>query len=258
MSNIKKEFDRRKFLKGCLLGGVGLGILPTLSKMHDVLGSTDNFREYVPENRSYGMGIDVKACIGCGKCVNACKQENKVPKDPIYYRTWVERYTLLLSGETIVESPYGGSRGFPDTHPESKILKSFFVPKLCNHCKSAPCVQVCPVGATFTTSEGVVLVDKDYCIGCSYCIQACPYGARFMNPITHTADKCTFCYHRLSRGLLPACVEVCPTKARIFGDTKLRSSQLTRFFRQNEIQVLKGGLNTDPQVFYARLDGEVR
>jgi Fe-S-cluster-containing dehydrogenase component len=117
---------------------------------------------------------------------------------------------------------------------------------------------VCPVGATFTTRDGVVLVDNDHCIGCRYCIQACPYGARYLNPETHVADKCTFCYHRITKGLMPACVEVCPTQARIFGDTMARSSPLIRFFRFNEIQVLKPDLNTEPQVFYARLDGVVR
>jgi Fe-S-cluster-containing dehydrogenase component len=118
-------------------------------------------------------------------------------------------------------------------------------------------VQVCPVGATFTTKDGVVLVDKDYCIGCRYCIQACPYGARFLHPITRTAEKCTFCYHRVVKGLQPACVEVCPTQARVFGEVGHRSSPLARFVRFNELQVLKPYLNTKPKVYYAGLDGEV-
>lgn len=119
-------------------------------------------------------------------------------------------------------------------------------------------MQVCPVGATFKTPDGVVLVDSQYCIGCRYCIQACPYGARFLHPVMKTAEKCTFCYHRVVKGLLPACVEVCPTGARIFGEAKKRSSPLTRFVRFNEIQVLKPYLNTAPKVYYASLDGEVR
>jgi Fe-S-cluster-containing dehydrogenase component len=119
-------------------------------------------------------------------------------------------------------------------------------------------VQVCPVGATFQTQDGVVLVDEKRCIGCRYCIQACPYGARYLNPRTHTADKCTFCYHRVTEGLLPACVEVCPTEARIFGDLKGKADRLVRFHRVNQISVLKPDLNTEPKVLYARLDGEVR
>ncbi|HEX9596998.1 MAG TPA: 4Fe-4S dicluster domain-containing protein, partial [Anaerolineales bacterium] len=114
-----------------------------------------------------------------------------------------------------------------------------------------------PVGATFITQDGVVLVDQDYCIGCRYCIQACPYGARFLHPTTHTAEKCTFCYHRVVQGKVPACVEVCPTGARIFGDVRSMASPLTRFRRFNEVGVLKAHLNTEPKVYYAHLDGEV-
>jgi Fe-S-cluster-containing dehydrogenase component len=104
----------------------------------------------------------------------------------------------------------------------------------------------------------VVLVDEDYCIGCRYCIQACPYGARFLDPRTKTADKCTFCYHRITEGLLPACVEVCPTQARIFGELDMMSTPLNRMMRQSNIQVLKAHMNTKPKVFYSDLDGEVR
>jgi len=249
---------RRKFLKGCMMFGLNLGLLSVFSRAGLASEFLKTLPEYNPDDHKYGMGINVKACIGCGRCVLACKNENKVPPDPFYFRTWIEKYTVLTGGEVVVDSPNGGMSGFSDNVKENKILKSFYVPKLCNHCLNPPCVQVCPVGATFSTPEGVVLVDKDYCIGCSYCIQACPYGARFLNPVTHTTDKCTFCYHRVVRGLLPACVEVCPTQARVFGDTRKLSSILTRFFRFNEIQVLKPDLNTDPQVFYARMDGVVR
>src|SRR5205807_6942028 len=80
--------------------------------------------------------------------------------------------------------------------------------------------QVCPVGATFVSPDGVVLVDKNYCLGCRYCVQACPYGCRFINPKTNTADKCTLCYHRITKGLTTACAEVCPTGARQLADLK--------------------------------------
>ena len=213
---------------------------------------------YDPTAHYYGMGVDISKCIGCGRCVAACAAENEVPTDGHHFRTWVERYVIRADGEAEVDSPNGGYDGFPEREGERDVLRTFFVPKLCNHCASAPCVQVCPVGATFTTEDGVVLVDDDYCVGCRYCIQACPYGARFMHPTKHVASKCTFCYHRLVQGLLPACVEVCPTGARIFGEVRREVTPLGRFMRFNEIQVLKPHLNTKPKVFYANLDGEVR
>jgi Fe-S-cluster-containing dehydrogenase component len=189
--------------------------------------------------------------------VEACKTENNVPRDAAHFRTWVERYRITTEGETIVDSPNGAMDGFRDESKEQNILRTFFVPKLCNHCDNPPCVQVCPVGATYKSPDGVVLVDKEYCIGCRYCIQACPYGARFLDPVTKTAEKCTFCYHRITQGLLPACVEVCPTQARVFGEVRKKASPLQRFLRMNRIGILKPYLNTEPKVYYANLDGEV-
>jgi Fe-S-cluster-containing dehydrogenase component len=213
---------------------------------------------YDPDTHFYGMGIEIDKCIGCSRCVEACKAENDVPAEPFFFRTWVERYEVKRDGEVAVESINVTSRKRRDASDDREVYRSFFVPKLCNHCAHPPCVQVCPVGATFTTKDGVVLVDKDRCVGCRYCIQACPYGARYLDPRTHTADKCTFCYHRVTKGLMPACVEACPTQARVFGDLKSKASRLVRFRRMNKINVLKPALNTEPKVYYAQLDGEVR
>jgi Fe-S-cluster-containing dehydrogenase component len=212
-----------------------------------------------PDERLYAMGIQVDKCIGCGMCVDACKAENDVLREPFFFRTWVERYEIHRDGEVTVES-IGSGTSVPtlEEETEAQRVRSFFVPKLCNHCDNPPCVQVCPVGATFKTQDGVILVDSDYCIGCRYCIQACPYGARYLDPRTKTADKCTFCYHRITQDLLPACVEVCPTQARVFGELGTRSSPLHRMKRMNSLQVLKPSLNTEPKVFYSDLDGEVR
>lgn len=253
-SGEKVSEERRTFLHTFLLAAS----LPLLALWAKVVAWASGEVPYEPREHYYGMGVDVNRCIGCGRCVEACKTENDILREPFYFRTWVERYVITTQGETIVDSPNGGIAGFPATTGEKDILRTFFVPKLCSQCANPPCVQVCPVGATFATEDGVVLVDKDYCIGCRYCIQACPYGARFLDPCTRTADKCTFCYHRVVRGLLPACVEVCPTGARVFGDLRQRSSPLARVIRFNTVQVLKPHLNTEPKVFYANLDKEVR
>ena len=246
--------ERREFLKKCLMASPFLVAIVRVAAQQTEETSNGAYRA---EDHYYGMGIDISKCIGCGRCADACKTENDVPREPYYFRTWIERYVITTEGETTVSSPNGGIEGFPATISEKGIMRSFFVPKLCNHCSSPPCVQVCPVGATFITQDGVVLVDKDYCIGCRYCIQACPYGARFLHPTTRTAEKCTFCYHRLVQGKTPACVEVCPTGARIFGDVRSMASPLTRFRRFNQVAVLKAHLNTEPKVYYANLDGEV-
>ena len=267
--------NKRQFLKSLLLlfptGGL-LGILAgwagakETGKTDAVIGAAgrqDNNAEgnakYDPRRHWYGMGIEIDKCIGCSRCVDACKAENAVPREPFFFRTWMERYVIAKNGEASVESLNVKTKGAKEGGQEDgEVLRSFFVPKLCNQCANPPCVQVCPVGATFSTKDGVVLVDANRCIGCRYCIQACPYGARYLHPATKTADKCTFCYHRVVNDLLPACVEVCPTQARIFGDLKSKASRLVRFTRMNKIHVLKPSLNTEPKVYYAQLDGEVR
>jgi tetrathionate reductase subunit B len=253
--------NKRQFLKGMILFFPAATLAETLIQIGDraAASETGTGEAYDPASHYYGMGIEIDKCIGCNRCVEACKAENDVPQEPYYFRTWVERYTILKGGETVVECISTGQRRQESAdHDDRDVIRSFFVPKLCNHCAHPPCVQVCPVGATFATKDGVVLVDSQRCIGCRYCIQACPYGARFFNPRTRTADKCTFCYHRVTKGLLPACVEVCPTQARIFGDLKSRASRLVRFERMNNTGVLKPALNTSPKVYYAELDGEVR
>jgi Fe-S-cluster-containing dehydrogenase component len=248
---------RREFLKTCATKLPQL--LVVFSACHPgKLLAADGDDGYNPAEHNYAMGIDIHKCIGCGKCVDACKKENKVPDEPVYFRTWVERYVVPPVGEAHVDSPNGGRDGFPALPPDMEILRTYFVPKICNQCANPPCVQVCPVGATFISRDGVVLVDESYCLGCRYCIQACPYGARFLHPTKKVADKCTFCYHRLRRGLLPACVEACPTQARIFGEIGSRSSPLHRFLRFNDVNVLKPSLNTKPKVYYAGADQEVR
>ena len=206
----------------------------------------------------YGYAIDIAKCIGCGRCAYACKQENNVPKEPFFFRTWIEKYTILNDHSIKVESPNGGVDGFPQTVPEEDIFKTFFVPKMCNHCYKSPCVQVCPVGATYESPDGVVLVDKKYCIGCRYCVQACPYGCRYILPEEGVVDKCTLCYHRITKGLDPACVEVCPTHARIYGNLRDPEDPLVKFIKEHNCHVLKPHLNTGSKLYYNELNEEVR
>ena len=237
-----------------------LVLLPAAAIAWDsiIAGSPEAAPNYNMTDHWWGMLIDVTKCIGCGTCVQACQAENNVPDG--YFRTWVERYHVdpLDMDHPTVDSPNGGIDGFPETYPDGGPGKSFFVPKRCYHCADSPCTQVCPVGATFRTNDGVVLIDKEYCLGCRYCIQACPYGCRYLDPRTNTADKCTLCYHRLTKGLQPACCEACPTGARQIADLKNPKDPVHEFLRTHQIQVLKPQMATGAKTFYNGLDGSVR
>ncbi|MDP2809227.1 MAG: 4Fe-4S dicluster domain-containing protein [Rhodocyclaceae bacterium] len=181
--------------------------------------------------KQYGMLIDTRRCIGCHACTVSCKSEHDVPMG--VNRGWVE---YVEKGEY----PYVGRS---------------FLPRLCNHCSSPQCVTVCPTGATYKRPEdGIVVVDDGVCIGCAYCIQACPYDARFLNPVTHFADKCDFCIHRVSVGLAPACVTTCVGGARIFGDVDDPGSEIARRIASEPVTVLRREIGTRPNVYYVGAD----
>jgi Fe-S-cluster-containing dehydrogenase component len=267
---VSKAVHRRKFLQ--LAGKVVVGsivIYGSPSLVMSRLGrpssaSADTAPDgYDPRDHEWVFIVDTTKCIGCGRCVRACKQENNVPMEPEFTRTWIERYVQTVDGEWHVDSPEAGMHGFvsPEANAaiaDLSITKSFFLPKLCNQCEKPPCVQVCPVAATYKTGDGIVLVDRDKCIGCRYCIQACPYGARYLDPHEHVADKCTWCYHRITRGLMPACVEVCPVGARRFGDLRDPESDVSKYIEELRLYVLKEDLGTRPRVHYTQLDEGVR
>jgi tetrathionate reductase subunit B len=235
-----------------------LVLLPAaaLAWEHVLAGTPESAPGYDRNQHWWGMLLDIDKCIGCGSCVRACANENDVPEG--YFRTWMERYHVAGWQQEMpqVDSPNGGKNGFPPSTAEGG--KNFFVPKMCNHCTHSPCTQVCPVGATFESPDGVVLVDSTYCLGCRYCIQACPYGCRFLHPTKHTAEKCSLCYHRITKGLTTACCENCPTGARQLVDLKNPNDPIHEYLKTHSVQVLKPHLATGAKAFYHDLDGSVR
>lgn len=207
-------------------------------------------------NFDWAFIIDTTRCIGCGACVRACGMENKVPDG--YFRTWIERYEIDKDENIHVDSPEGGKHSFKQNRVQDKqVVKGFFVPKLCNHCRNSSCTQVCPVGATYHSPDGVVLVDKKHCMGCGYCIQACPYGCRYISYDVGTADKCSLCYHRIHRGLPTACVQACPRKARICGNLKDPRNPVSTVLHARRYSILKPEMATNPKCYYIGLDLEV-
>lgn len=258
--------DRRGFIEKVLRGSLK-GSLLLLIPMH-----SDLFAQVLNEEKdkiislidpkdtrkNYAFMVDVGACIGCGSCCVADRKENHVPEGS--YRTWVERYVIDIYNTVYVDAPNGGEDGYTHMREDIKepIKNAFYVPKLCNMCQEPSCVQVCPVAATFKTPDGFVLVDSTHCVACGYCVQACPYGVRFINNETHTADKCTWCYHRVSKGKLPACVNACPTGARKFGDLNDPNSEVAKIYNSKKIlKVLKKQLGNEPVLYYLGANEEV-
>ncbi|HHO47627.1 MAG TPA: 4Fe-4S dicluster domain-containing protein [Desulfobacteraceae bacterium] len=254
--------SRRTFLKNAVKGAIA-GALPVAAFR---LLSPAQARSAVEDaSVRWGFLVDTAKCVGCGMCVKACKLENEIPYDAPVTRTWVERYVVTRDGRTHADSPMGARDGFTDRKihggeaiDPSEIVKAFFVPKLCNQCDKPSCVQVCPVGATYATGDGIVLVDRSWCIGCGHCIMACPYGVRFFHPVHKVAEKCNFCYHRITKGMKPACVEACPFGARHICNLKDHDDPVTRIILNERVAILKDEYGTKPNVFYLGLDHNVR
>ncbi|WP_339330765.1 cytochrome c nitrite reductase Fe-S protein [Aeromonas hydrophila] len=176
----------------------------------------------------YGMIHDETACIGCTACMDACREVNQVPEG-------VSRLEIIRSG------PIGT---FPDA-------EYHFFRKSCQHCDNAPCVHVCPTGASHIRKEdGIVDVNSDLCVGCMYCLAACPYQVRFINPVTKVADKCDFCRKtNLAAGKEPACVESCPTKALVFGNLDDPDSPIAKRLVKETTYRYKQALGTSPKMY---------
>jgi len=175
---------------------------------------------------NYAWVIDQTKCIGCHACSTACKSENDVPLG--VHRTWVKNVEV---------------GGFPNVRRHFAVLR-------CNHCADPPCVHICPVSAMYQRADGIVDIAHDRCIGCKACMQACPYDAIHMDPSDDTAAKCHFCAHRVDRGLLPACVVVCPVEALVFGDLDDANSRVSRIVGSTPVTVRRPEQGTRPKAFY--------
>ncbi|MDY7078786.1 MAG: 4Fe-4S dicluster domain-containing protein [Chloroflexota bacterium] len=195
----------------------------------------------------YGMVIDLERCIGCQACTVACKEENRTAPGVFWNR--------LYDVETGI---------YPS-------VRRIFLPRPCMHCADAPCLDVCPTGATYRRDDGLVLVDAEKCVGCKACVAACPYGARYFyedgegyfpkgtypepqlpHQVHHSGvvEKCTYCTHRLDEGLEPACIVACPTKARIFGDLDDPQDEVVMLIRERGSFQVFPEMGTDPSTWY--------
>ncbi len=197
-----------------------------------------------PSKKKLGLVIDLDTCVGCHACAVACKEwnaggiaapltdENPYGADP--HGVWFNRvhsYTIDALND----------------QPETTL----HFPRSCLHCEQAPCVTVCPTGASYKRAEdGIVLVDEDKCIGCKLCSWACPYGAREYSQVEGVMKKCTLCVDRIynehipEESRKPACVQACPTKARHFGDLGDEESDIFKLVKD------RGGVSLMPELGY--------
>ena len=175
----------------------------------------------------YGMLINTKKCVGCYACRMACQMINKLEPEEAF-----------ISYKEIEQGTY------PSVYAET-------VPVQCMHCENAPCQQVCPTHATYTTDSGVVLVDEEKCIGCKYCMAACRDGVRSRSEKTGVIEKCRFCWYEGEPGNPPACVGTCISGARVFGDLDDPDSDISREIARTNAQPIAGDL-TESKIYYVR------
>ncbi|MVA97298.1 4Fe-4S dicluster domain-containing protein [Nitratireductor sp. CAU 1489] len=200
-----------------------------------------------PSATKLGLVIDLDICVGCHACVVNCKEWNTggygaalSDQDPYGEHVsgaWLNRihtFEIVPEGGELV-----GEAG------EARIVH---FPKSCLHCEEAPCVTVCPTGASYKRAEdGIVLVAEDKCIGCGLCAWACPYGAREMDLAAGVMKKCTLCVDRIynetfdEEDRVPACVRTCPANARHFGDLGDPASQVSKMV------AARGGIDLMPE-----------
>ncbi len=211
----------------------------------------------------YGYAFNISKCQGYMDCVNACVEENNQDRDSqMQYIRIHEHQNGSINFENSDDNYFH----------EVPAEGHFYMGTQCFHCENPPCVDVCPVEATWKEEDGIVVIDYDWCIGCRYCMAACPYdGRRFnwaepqvpepeINLIQHylgnrprnkgVMEKCTFCIQRSRNGKNPACVEACPTGARIFGNLLDPESDIRWVLANKKVFRLKEDLGTEPKFWY--------
>ena len=224
-----------------------------------------HLRDLKPMNGvEFVYALNLTRCIGCRKCVHACVAENNQSRSPeIQYI----RVLKMPNGTLDVESAEH------DYAPESVPQEGFYyMPVQCHQCKNPPCVRVCPIKATWQESDGITVIDYNWCIGCRYCEAACPYWARRFNFTKPSipkekinpnmaylgnrprqkgvVEKCHFCIQRTRAGEYPACLEVCPTGSRKFGNILDPNSEVSYILKNKRVFVLKEEVGTLPRFFY--------
>ena len=215
------------------------------------------------ENVLYGYAFNISKCQGYMDCVNACVEENNQDRSSqMQYIRIHEHQKGQINFEMADDNFYH----------EVPAAGHFYVGTQCFHCQNPPCVDVCPVKATWMEPDGIVVIDYDWCIGCRYCMAACPYDGRRFNWSTPEVpkeevnkeqhylgnrlrkkgvmEKCTFCIQRSRNGKNPACVEACPTGARIFGNLLDPKSDIRWVLANKKVFRLKEDLGTEPKFWY--------
>ncbi len=212
---------------------------------------------------SFAYALNLSICIGCRKCAEACHVENN--HDRPSNQSYIRVFEMQKGG---IDFEKGNATY---AHPVPAKDK-YYMPVQCQQCENPPCVSACPIEATWQEADGIVVVDYNWCIGCRYCEAACPYHARRFNwekPQVPAAEvnpnqsylsnrirpqgvmeKCTFCLHRTREGRLPACLEACPTGARVFGNVLDPESEIRWVLDNKRVFVLKEELGTKPRFYY--------
>ena len=211
-----------------------------------------------------GYALNISKCKGYRKCVDACVEENNQGRD-----TQIQYIRVLEMERGSMNLEESNHYYDPETVPQKG---KFYMPVQCMQCENPPCVRACPVKATWKETDGVVVIDYDWCIGCRYCMTACPYWARHfnwnepelppeeLNPVTHylgnrprskgVMEKCMFCIQRTRKGKQPACMEACPTGARVFGNLLDPESEIRYILENKTVFRLKEDLGTEPKFWY--------